>query len=450
MTPHRLPGAPAWRHAVRRPHSTRIAVALACALAIAPCTAALWHVAASAASGAGAAGAQELVRFVVNGSARVGDPDARAWVKEIALDGSGRRLITLLPGTAVWASTSCSDALVIETRDASANPRSRLIIVDPTTGDWREHVAPEPGRTIVHTPAVDPSGAMMWFSLSVLHGTGLPSGIWQASLVDPPTSVVVTRPAGLVLSFPAWSPRGDAVVLSEFEGNFLGPSDLVLYNAQGRRLEQLTHLRDAKEGSLSPGTTHLVFSRNGYDPAKLPQTSAIWLMERATGLSWPLVDEGQFDHHPVWSHDGSMIVFVRGGSWLNPAAGGFEGTTTLMTIPARGGSPKPLGSLDYDLAMWPATCVAPEWDPAVLRPEPPPEFDLPDCLCTVARRRLPAAVLAAAVSNPDSVYGWNLPLDPNKPVSPINPRRRCLALLDEGEPYHYLGNPPTWKAGCRN
>jgi len=448
MTPNRPLAPEAARPPSHRPSIVRLA-ALAASAAL--CIAALAHVQASPAASAGTMSAHELVRFVVNESQWVYSADSRVRIEEIALDGTGRRQIAARPGTALWASTSCASTLVIQVFDAEPAQRTRMIVVDRGTGDWWEHLPPDPGSSLANEPALHPTGNKMWFWWgSVVAQPAFATGIWQASLVDAAMSLIVPQSVGDSLNRPAWSPRGDAVVITKSDRNFFGPSDLVLYDAQGREIEQLTHFRDAKEGSLSPGSTHVVFSRNQFDQVLSRHSSAIWMLERSTGRAWPLIDDGHFNHHPVWSNDGSTIVYVQGGSWYDLGLQAFKPPAHIMTIPARGGTPTLLVEGDDGLAMWPATCVSPEWDDSVARPEPPAELDLPDCMCPHARRRLPATVLASAMANPSSVYGWNLPLDPNKPISPANPRRRCLSLLNAGEAFHYLDNPPTWRAGCSN
>jgi hypothetical protein len=57
-------------------------------------------------------------------------------------------------------------------------------------------------------------------------------------------------------------------------------------------------------------------------------------------------------------------------------------------------------------------------------------------------------VIHDALANPERYYGWQMPLDPGKPVSPANPRRECLSLTNVAMPYHPLWNPPIWRAGC--
>jgi|GEM_PF-2190356 len=70
-------------------------------------------------------------------------------------------------------------------------------------------------------------------------------------------------------------------------------------------------------------------------------------------------------------------------------------------------------------------------------------------VCDWVYGRVPRVVIEAALANPDRVYGWNKPQNPNAPVSPVNPLRRRLTLSNRGVPYHPMSNPVVFKAGCQ-
>lgn len=70
------------------------------------------------------------------------------------------------------------------------------------------------------------------------------------------------------------------------------------------------------------------------------------------------------------------------------------------------------------------------------------------CVCHDVDRRVPRVVIDDALANPQRFNGWLMPLDPGKPVSPANPLRECLALMNPALPYHPLWNKPVWRAGC--
>jgi hypothetical protein len=70
------------------------------------------------------------------------------------------------------------------------------------------------------------------------------------------------------------------------------------------------------------------------------------------------------------------------------------------------------------------------------------------CVCAQVWRRVPAVVIADALTQPQRFYGWLYLLDPGKPPSPANPPRTCLSLHQVGLDYHPLWNKPEWRVGC--
>lgn len=79
---------------------------------------------------------------------------------------------------------------------------------------------------------------------------------------------------------------------------------------------------------------------------------------------------------------------------------------------------------------------------------PSPRPEQATCVCDIVRSRVPIAVISDAVANPDAVEGWQLPLNPNLPIGPNNPRRHCLGLKNPNIDYHPVFNKPTWLVGC--
>jgi hypothetical protein len=61
---------------------------------------------------------------------------------------------------------------------------------------------------------------------------------------------------------------------------------------------------------------------------------------------------------------------------------------------------------------------------------------------------VPPAIVNDAVANPQHYFGWRMPLDPNKPVSPANPPRVCLSLQHSNLRFHPVFNAPVWRVGC--
>lgn len=93
--------------------------------------------------------------------------------------------------------------------------------------------------------------------------------------------------------------------------------------------------------------------------------------------------------------------------------------------------------------------VAVDYTPESVPPTPPPgPTPAQACVCQLARRKVPESVVNDALANPARYYGWQMPLDPGKPVSPFNPLRSCLALHHVGLDYHPTWNKPAWRVGC--
>ncbi len=70
-------------------------------------------------------------------------------------------------------------------------------------------------------------------------------------------------------------------------------------------------------------------------------------------------------------------------------------------------------------------------------------------LCPQVEPKVPAALLAAAMANPQAVGGYDQPCRRNVPLGPYNTKRRSLTLLNNALPYHPLFNPLTFQCGCR-
>lgn len=89
-----------------------------------------------------------------------------------------------------------------------------------------------------------------------------------------------------------------------------------------------------------------------------------------------------------------------------------------------------------------ATPSAKPTDPAPTDPAPTP------CVCAFLRGKVPPAVISHAVANPASYYGWQVPMNPNIPVGPMNPRRACLSLQNPNTRFHPIWNAPVWRVDC--
>jgi hypothetical protein len=68
--------------------------------------------------------------------------------------------------------------------------------------------------------------------------------------------------------------------------------------------------------------------------------------------------------------------------------------------------------------------------------------------CDMLEGRVPPALIAFALANPETVLGWNQQCFRNRPPGPWNPRRQHLSLRDVGKPFHAMFNPLVFKCGC--
>lgn len=68
--------------------------------------------------------------------------------------------------------------------------------------------------------------------------------------------------------------------------------------------------------------------------------------------------------------------------------------------------------------------------------------------CDFIRGRVPDAVIASALANPQKVYGYNQPRNPNVPPGRYNLPRTHLSLMNTHVPYHPLFNTLVFKPGC--
>jgi hypothetical protein len=98
------------------------------------------------------------------------------------------------------------------------------------------------------------------------------------------------------------------------------------------------------------------------------------------------------------------------------------------------------------LTLLPAQ-VATSRPPLQVNPTPVP---LPGpCVCEVAARGLPSAVVADALDHPERYPGWRRLRSPSSAPGPLNSQRECLSLLNPNTRYHPLFNPPAWRVGCQ-
>lgn len=144
----------------------------------------------------------------------------------------------------------------------------------------------------------------------------------------------------------------------------------------------------------------------------------------------------------------NTVTVIRGARCDQPAE-----APTATALP----SPSPTATVTSTPHATETATASPTLDPSPTVAVPTATVPLPTatvpplsaCICRTVRERVPPAVINDAVANPGRYEGWMRPLDPNKPPSPANPPRACLALQNADLPYHPLWNTPLWRVGCR-
>ncbi len=131
----------------------------------------------------------------------------------------------------------------------------------------------------------------------------------------------------------------------------------------------------------------------------------------------------------------------------------FRIDTSIKVVPQPTPTPtsSPTATETVTATPEPTVTPRPTWTPIPTRtPKPLPSVtpDHPHCICPIVFDRVPPVVIADAISNPETYYGWQYLLDPGKPPSPANPPRECLSLMNVSMPYHFMWNKPIWRVGC--
>lgn len=118
------------------------------------------------------------------------------------------------------------------------------------------------------------------------------------------------------LSFPAWSPTSDSIVVS---GLAKGRADLYLVDAGTHEVTRLTNdAWDEKEASWSPDGKWLAFASDRLAPVVLQTTKSpegfgrygLYRMDVATREVQFLLDTSGEDRAPAWSPDGRRLAFI--------------------------------------------------------------------------------------------------------------------------------------------
>jgi Tol biopolymer transport system component len=161
--------------------------------------------------------------------------------------------------------------------------------------------APEAGLASDDSPAVSPDGTVVAFQRSV---PGESPHIYVVGIDGTGLRRLTEGPAAEIA--PAWSPDGTRIAFSRAVGDRF---DLVVSDADGSRLTQLTQTPNADEdgASWSPNGAQLVFTRFARDNEDL------WVIDVDGANAHALVRGPHEDSSPAWAADGARIALVRDG-----------------------------------------------------------------------------------------------------------------------------------------
>ncbi len=165
-------------------------------------------------------------------------------------------------------------------------------------------------------PAWSPDGskiAFMRFDLD--HGFG--GDIWIMNADGSNQHVVYTSPGGLGALYPFFSPDGRIGFNSDASGHY----EVYVINADGSNLRQLTDNIDAQSAAndWSPDGTKIVFTRERYRAGSngVRGNSNIFVMNADGTNVIRLTSHGNPDYSPIYSPDGSEIVFARANGYIH-------------------------------------------------------------------------------------------------------------------------------------
>ena len=119
----------------------------------------------------------------------------------------------------------------------------------------------------------------------------------------------------------------------------VGETELVWFDRSGRRLERIAPPGHYSNPALSPDEQRVAVTR--LDPQT--ETPEIWLIELARGLASRFTFGPASDDMPLWSPDGSRIVFKshrsKVWSFYQKASSGTGPEEILLTLPGASGAP---------------------------------------------------------------------------------------------------------------
>jgi len=276
--------------------------------------------------------------------------------------------------------------------------------------DWHP---PMTGREIYH-PSIDASASAVAFAGKGHVDVGLPAA-------HVPAEVYLWRPAtGIVRLTTGTSPRSS--------------SWLPRVSDDGRHvaLVSVADLAPGAPGNGDGSAEAFVWSKGGGIAQVTASTArpGILAAEPAVGLGF--------------APGGQAVAFVSERA-DDPAPLALLSRRGILFLAERAGAPSP-SPVPVPSPSQPPPPTAPAPEPTASPTPDAPPID-PSGVCPQAVARIPAAVIADALANPERFDGWRRPRHPGLPPGPTNPLRTWLSLRDLGKPFGPF-NGPVWRAGC--
>ncbi len=301
-----------------------------------------------------------------------------------------------------------------------------------------DHHAPMAGRTLL-AYSVSGDGTRVAFSATGHAVESLPASraaevyLWRAG--GPVQRITTGTSATAASHLPRLSDDGRSIAFlsqSDFvppdadnPGNADGSTELFLWvDGPAPRFSQVTHSTRrpnviSADAELAPGIDAI-------------GEAAAFIAERDDDL-YPLA---------LSSRRGFLVRASLGDAYPAPTTPTAEPSATATAgpptaTPTASRTPAPT-------ATRPPTATPTPSATATATPRPGPQ---PSGVCPQMVARIPAAVQAAALANPELFDGWLKRANPNRPPAPTNPLRLWLSLRSAGKPYGPF-NGAVWKAGC--